>query len=151
MNTDKNIVVALANNELMVHNLYRHYAELFPDLERFWNEIADDETKHYEILNDLNELGKKGEVNIAENRFKVEMVEFVRKYLEERIAEQNPSQRAALSNASNIENSLLEKDIFKIFETDAPALKTALDVLQKETTEHLEAVQAKYAELYSGQ
>jgi hypothetical protein len=147
----RSIVAELAENELMVHNLYRHYAELFPDLEGFWNEIAEDETKHYNVLNDLDKIAEKGEVQIEEDRFKVEMVEFVRKYLEERITEQNPSQRAALSNAINIENSMLEKGIFTIFQTDSPALKNALDILQKETTEHLKAVQAKYEELYAGQ
>ncbi len=147
----RSIVAELAENELMVHNLYRHYAESFPDLERFWIEIAEDETKHYNVLNDLDQIAEKGEVQIEKDRFKVEMVDFVRKYLEERIAEQNPSQRAALANAINIESSMLEKGIFTIFQTDSPALKNALDILQKETEQHLKAVQAKYEELYPGQ
>jgi rubrerythrin len=151
MNMPQNIVLELAENELAVHDLYKHYAKTFPDLKDFWDHIAKDEMDHCETLKELNDLQINGEVVIDNNRFQIEAIESARRYLQEKIAEQNPNLGEALLNARKIEDSLLEKDVFKIFETDSPVLKSALGFINQETKKHLEAVQAKYAELYSAQ
>lgn len=147
---NKSIVEQLADNEMMVHDVYAHYAQIFPDLKEFWEHIAKEETGHYQMLMDLNKKAQEGLVHIDQNRFKTEAVEFVKKYLQEKIAEQNPGLDIALANAKNIENSLLEKDTFEIFETDSAELKNVLDHLRLETEEHLKEVTDKYDELYSG-
>ncbi len=147
MEENNDIVSELAQNEIRVSELYRKYAQLFSDMKEFWDENAAEEANHYKLLMELEEKKSSGKIFIDEKRFQPEAVKLVRSFIEEKFNEQNPTVIDALINSENIENSLLEKNIFEIFESDAPEIKVTLKILEDETREHLESVREKIKEI----
>lgn len=140
----KNTLLELAKNELLMNRLYSQYSKNLPELKGFWDDIATDEIDHYNMVLELNRKVDEGTVFVDKDRFKLEAVELVGKFLSEKIDEAQTNKLSlveSLSVAENVENSLLERNIFKIFEADSADLKNLLDNLRIETEEHLREVQ----------
>jgi len=102
------------------------------------------------MLTKLREHVQDGSVYLDKNHFRPEAVRFVREYIDEKIQEANSQEGLSMVEplvvAEYIEASLLEKDTFKIFDSDAPELKSTLAELERETQEHLKEVKAKIQE-----
>jgi hypothetical protein len=154
MEPNQDIVLELAENESRISVLYGVFSQIYPEMQAFWSEISGDETKHQQILLRLSEEERTGQVHVDRDRFHPEAVKFVRDYLDEKIAQANrsdkPSLTEALVIAEYIENSLLEKEFFKIFDSDSVDIKNALNSLEKDTEEHLREVQEKIKDYTHG-
>lgn len=148
--TEKDIIIELAENELKLEELYRQYAENLPELKDFWSHISGDEMHHFKILKEFQQKEKNSDIFIDRKRFQPEAVKLVREFVEDKISEAKktptPSAKDSLIVAEDIETSLLEKNIFEIFESDSADLKVTLETLEKETREHLRLVKEKIRE-----
>lgn len=142
----------MADNETLVSQLYHTYGELFPDKKEFWFQLEQEEVTHARSLNDLADKLATGEVIFDQNRFKKESISLFNEIVGKRLTQAKTEPITlveALANGVNIENALLEKDIFHIFASDSVAVRNVLNTLAEDTSRHRRTIQAELARLNS--
>jgi len=152
--TKEQIVDLLAENELAIKQLYEFYAKTFPEEASFWLSIASQEKEHAEALLSLKEKLDDINVYFDEKRFTPEAIQSTKDYIDERIKyviDNKIDILTALSIARDLENSLIERNYFKVFESDTPEIKNVLKKLETETLKHRKMVEDKYEEIENQQ
>jgi rubrerythrin len=134
-------------NEILLHRLYAHYAGLFPDDKEFWQDISADEAEHAGWVSSLSNRIDNGEVRLTAGRFEPEALTSFADYIQEqidRIDTENILQIQALSISMDLENSMLEKGLFKSYETDSTELREVMNRLEKSTETHYSEVKNRW-------
>lgn len=129
----------LAQNEERVSELYKAYAENFPEYRGLWNELAKEEAKHALWIQRLASLVKEGIININKNRFNISAIRTFSNYIDKEITNVKISLVSlinALSIASYIEDSIIEHNYFEVFEGDSSELRNTLVDLANDTNKH---------------
>lgn len=135
----ESVLVKMAELEKAVSRLYELYAKRFPSHEGMWTALSKEETEHATWICKLTEHARQGKLDVDPNRFKAEAVQMVLDSLarhSDQAETGNPSLLSCLSIAVNLENALLEKDVFKIFESDSAEMKDVLNRLAGATGNH---------------
>ena len=146
-NNGTTILGTLIKNEELLSKLYNKYSQVFIDDTKFWNEISNDETEHASWIYDLSVKVSNGDLYISNDRFTNETFISFGEYVNEQIENANTDGMTsidALSIAKNVENSMLETALFKIYDTDDPQLKLVLDKLKKSTELHCAEVKKRW-------
>lgn len=142
MNLEENqikTIEALANHEEAISQLYRKYGDKFPDYEQFWLGLAEEEVLHTKWIRELRDDIEEGTVFFNEGRFNIVAIQTSLKYIKKQIVDsenQEISLPFALFLALDIENALLERKYFEIFEGDSVGLKHVLQDLAEATELH---------------
>jgi len=139
----------LAEHEKVISQLYKEYARKFPEQKDFWSKIAKEEIEHASWIFKLCSQVKKGSLYFKEGRFKAETIKTSIDYLKDRITEaQNKKMSAknALSVARDLENGLIEKKFFEVFEPDCREMKQVLLDLAAATREHRNRIEEVWKE-----
>ena len=134
----KSILLLMAENEEAVANLYRTYAEKFPRHRDFWSELANEETHHLQLIQNLAARSNPS-VEINEDRFDMNVFQVSLEYLEDKLTQavnEKISVKEALSTALDIETGMLERGYFEVFEGDSPEFKRTLQTLAGATEKH---------------
>ena len=129
----------LIEHEKAISALYKEYERKCPEQKDFWLRISDEEIEHANWISTLYLQVEKGSLNFQEERFKIEAIKTSLEYIKDRISEaQNKeiSAKNALSVARDLENGLLEKKYFEVFESDSKEIKIILRRLMVATREH---------------
>jgi rubrerythrin len=138
-----------SHNEDTLSKLYSNYSRIDPTDHEFWDKISNDETQHGVWLSELSQKIAQGEVHVNESRFKLEALNGIGSYIKECISDSettNISAIHALSISLDIENSMLERGVFKIYETDDIELQDVLNKLRSSTEVHYLEVKKKWQE-----
>lgn len=133
------IIESLAQNEEAIERLYKAYSGTFIENEQFWFYLAIEEKNHADWLRHLSSRMKGKGVYFKEGRFKLDAITFFREYVEKQIAalgKELITNEKALAIALDIENALLEKNFFEVFDTDSAEIKATFVNLAKATEEH---------------
>lgn len=142
----RDIFMKMEMLERIVGQLYKRYANYFPNEYRFWIQLSQEEEEHARLVKDLGEKVKKANIAFREDRFKINAIQTTIQYVQRRIKEaidQKVSEQDALNIAWDIENGLLEKDFFKTFTADQASLKDVLNRLIHDTEEHRDKIHNK--------
>lgn len=143
------LVKALQKNEELMCDLYKIYAEKFPDYEEFWVHIAHDELAHAEWINNLLAEIETELLFINENRFQLEPIKSFSEFVTDNIKRAKTEELKlinALSISLDVENGLIEKKFFEIYETDSTKLKHILSALKNATELHIQIVKKHWLE-----
>ena len=119
--TQLKVIELLAEYETMIGRLYKEYAQKFLDWKDFWSKLSAEERGHANWILELCSKIKEGFVFFKEDRFTKEAIKTSLKSLNNQLSEaqmQDISLIKALSTARDIENGLIEKKFFEIFEGD---------------------------------
>lgn len=139
----------MAQNERLIRNLYAIFAKRFADHHDFWEAISKEEDLHGKSIDLFIEEAKKGSVLINTNRFKKSAIKYYSDYIGRKTREFKdayfPLHNDALSLSLGIEQTMIEKKFFEVFETDNDALKKILKMLKESTLEHIERIQKELA------
>jgi hypothetical protein len=138
------IVVLLTQQELILAELYRFFASLYPDLRDFWSELSREQMEHATWVEYCYKKAEEGSVTFEEGKIKTYTVESFVKYLEENLAkvkEKAPSPQGAFSLALGIENSLLIKRVFDHFQSGHQELSTLLGSLRDKKKDHFKRLE----------
>lgn len=138
------IIVLLTQQELILAELYRFFASLYPDLRDFWSDLSREQMEHATWVEYCYKKTEEGAVTFEEGKIKTYTVESFVKYLEENLAkvkEKAPSPQGAFSLALGIENSLLIKRVFDHFQSGDQELSTLLGSLREKKQEHLKRLE----------
>lgn len=137
------VIEMLARNEEIVSQLYKAYAEKFPDHKDFWSQLAEEEIDHADWIHKLHFQIEEGSVYFNEDRFKMEAIQSFLDYLNDCLVKAQKEETSlinALSIAWDLENGLIEKKFFEVFEGDSAKLKHVLIDLADSTKDHRDRV-----------
>lgn len=140
----KQIVDLLIQNEAVMGELYRKYAEKFSAFEKFWLTIYEDEQSHAAWINTLYYKLKSGMVSFADQRFPIDAIKKNVLYIQEEKAKVESGQMTllyALETAVYIERGMIEHKFFDVFKNDSIELQILLQALKLGTEQHLQKVQ----------
>lgn len=147
--TQLKVIELLAECEIMIGRLYKEYAQKFLDWKDFWSRLSAEEREHANWILKLSSKIKEGSVYFEDDRFNKEAIKTSLKYLNNKLSEaqmQNISLTKALSTARDIENGLIEKKFFEVFEGDPVKLKHVLLNLATSTKEHYNRIEKAWKE-----
>jgi hypothetical protein len=133
----------LAKHEATVGDLYLEYSKLFPEHKEFWMRLDREERKHAQAVRDLNQKVTDGAVKIAQDRFKKEIIEGATSRVISWIKEAKggiTDMVDALANALVIENSLVEKTYYRLYDADSEDMKKTFTMLVEASKEHRKKV-----------
>ncbi len=138
------IIELLAKHERALSQLYKEYAKKFLDGKDFWSKLSAEEIGHANWILKLHSKIKEGSVYFKEDRFNKEAIKTSLRYLNNQLSKaqmQEMSLMKALSTARDLENGLIEKKFFEVFEGDSAELRQILLNLAAATKEHLSRIQ----------
>jgi rubrerythrin len=137
--TNNDLIKLLIENEEAVSSLYKTCALKFPDFAEFWQKLATEEKAHAEVLRELAKQLTAQRVFLKERKFNVTGVQSTIDYVnkqEEHVKSNSVTLLQVLALAHDIEQSIIERDFFEVFETDSPSMKKEFEALRKHTSEH---------------
>jgi hypothetical protein len=140
------IIELLAGSEETIGKLYTTYANRFHETEPFWKSLAEDERNHAIWIRSLKAKSGNNKLIFNPDRFRSAAIKTFINHTEKEIIEAGkPGYQLinALSMAYFIEDSLIEKKYFEVFEADSVELKGLLNKLESATKKH--ALQVKEA------
>jgi len=144
-NKQAEVIEFLALQEEAISRLYRVYAGLSAKYKDFWIELAKEETNHANWIRDLGIKTKEGKIYFSGERFRAGAIKASTAYIESQAiaADRDDfTEISALAMSYALEEALLEKKFFEIFESDAAELKHLLKELSDSTTQHRQRVKA---------
>ncbi|HUU54800.1 MAG TPA: hypothetical protein VMY87_07765 [Armatimonadota bacterium] len=129
----------MAAHESALADLYRAYAKKLPSYQDFFNGLAADEVLHARMVAGFVDDVKTRKVSVKPGRFSSQSILSSLDFTKERVAEAERggvSLMQALSTAKDLEDELIERKYFGIFEDDGPELTRLLERLAAETEAH---------------
>ena len=135
------ILHRLAENEEAIGVLYHEYAERFPEYDSFWYGLAGEEKEHANWIRRLCSTAVERGLFINQARFNKEALQTYINYLQHELAKAKQGETTLLNGLSvtlYIEESLIERKYFDVFETDSAELKHVLRKLAASTRTHLD-------------
>jgi len=125
--------------ERMLSLLYKKISICFPEKRIFWEGISRNETKHAGMIVALYNYVKNGDAIFVESKTRTytlnSFIDYI-KSIVQRLEENKLDSIQAISISIDLENSLIEKNVFNSFQGDADAAKLVLNRLKIETIEH---------------
>ena len=137
------IIDLLAFQEYKIAVLYNVFASCYEESRDLWVSMAIDEIEHQRMIRNLKPYVDKGKLYFNAMISKVEFVEAHIKTIEGLIEqyEKNPVDiKEAMQAALNIENSMLDQDLFVYFNGDGEILNNAIEMLSRDTFKHYNAL-----------
>ena len=139
------IVEKFAANEETIAGLYEDFAQKFPQHKDFWSNLAKEEHQHARWIRRLNTRinQEKNFGRVLIDKFPLQTIE---RSLEgiKRIAEEAKDAdltfEEALKISMELEESLLEKRYFEIFQGEQAEINQVLGFLEKETIMHSDRI-----------
>jgi hypothetical protein len=139
----------LIENEKSVSRLYALFAERFSEEKKFWLKKSAEEDTHAELLEGIDRIVRETPALFAEGRFNAEVIESTTELVKDALQKSKScSLPEALTIAREIENSLIERNFFKVISSDSALVRDAFNQIEQDTKIHREEIQElwlKYA------
>jgi hypothetical protein len=133
----------LIEHELAMQQLYLAYAKQLAGYEDFWHQLADEESKHADVIRRFKKEVETGNVCLKPERFHTAAIERSMRYifdLQEQAESGDIDLNKALSEAFHIEDAMIEHKFFEAFDGDSAELRQALRILLEATMTHRQRV-----------
>ncbi|GAB4346996.1 MAG: hypothetical protein Kow0089_24540 [Desulfobulbaceae bacterium] len=140
-NTPLVIIDALRNFELSVALMYETFGRVFPEEERIWQGLAEEEKQFARLLAGLKIYYRNRLVSFRETRITIQVIDREIGFALEQIDKArsgNLSLRDAVAAGKRIEESILENDLLRVFSFSSPKAKEAVMNLLRGTKNHRE-------------
>jgi len=144
-------IQTMSENEKLIGELYRSLALKFPEEKTFWQAIALEEDRHWEMLLGLSKKISEGKAALSTENFSLyDLKNFQDTIIEKKknIEKQNLTVVQALEEALELEIAFFERKYFDIFKSADPVLRDIFSELEKETKNHVDRIVEKIG-LYS--
>jgi len=144
------IIQQMIDQERLLSKIYALFAEKFPQYNEFWMELSREEERHAGLIEKLQEAEKKGLVFFDEGKTKTNTLSVFITYLEnqyQRALQKEYGITAAFSCALDLEQALIEKDVFSRFDSLTEKTVGVMNRLKTETKNHIEKIIQKRKEI----
>lgn len=140
---NEQLIQLLAQQEERLAQLYHQHALHFPNGD-FWKNLSVEEEIHKQWVMTLAHSSEN--IGIKEDTFRIPALKTMLDFIEEtKQKSKNFSLYQALGTSLNIEQALLEKNFFEVFETDSPSVKITFRNLAEATKAHVQRVEEELA------
>ena len=139
MNSFESLLEKLVEMEMAMGGLYHLFSERFPEAAVFWQEMSTEEEEHSKWIEETLDVFRKGQVKRGTTTLTSQAADIVIKHvssLGEKCKRREISIVSAYASAYDLENSLLEKNFFRVFNLDLPPHKEVGDKLFHATQAH---------------
>ena len=143
------ILEAMKEHELALAELYEVYADKFPEYKDFWTKFSREEYQHADWINTLQTRFEESTEDFVIERFPIGAVENSTEYVKKLAVTTRQSDMLlinALSTAVHLEQALIEKKYFEVFEGDSAKTKKILSLLAQSTQKHYEKLHTVWQE-----
>jgi hypothetical protein len=133
------VIEAMAAYEDAVGDLYAAFAVKFRQDDDLWHQLSAEERGHGEALRSLAGEAEELSIFLDTDRFNAAEVRAATRRLKERaevVAYSSVGLREALAEAVEIERSMVDSQVFQVFQTDTPSVVAVLDHLREQTDVH---------------
>jgi len=139
----------LAENEQLVCDLYELFGEKFPEYKVFWNSIAQDEKKHVKFLSNKTTQNSPVNEKVLHQKSVQGMINHIKATIAKVKASNDFTMKQAVSEALNIENSIVELKFFEPFKSGKSDTGTvsSIESIEKETKNHYQKLKEMNAYL----
>jgi len=141
---DLSMMAMLVIHEDLIAQLYETYAQILPEHEPFWAQLAREEVQHANLLCSV------GGKNLSERDISLKglltSLDYVKVLLANALR-QKMSMQMALTTALQVENSIIEKNLFEIYEGDDEQLRSVFHSVSQGTRTHIARVEKALQEL----
>ena len=134
--SDREMIERMAVIEDRVRELYLVFAGKFSEDAALWNKLADEEKVHGEVLRDFARNFRYSGMEVSELKFSAKNIEYMENYLDSASQKDIKDRKEALAIAQAIEDDILERDSFSVFNTSIPDMKIVFTILDNETRSH---------------
>ena len=137
------LINLLAQRERAIGDLYLLFAGMDQNNRAFWQSLSDDESQHADLLMDLISDISAGSLNLQSSKINIREIQNNIKYVKSlglSVLNSGLSPDQAIKEAYNIENSLLESQIFDQLGQLAPAMAEIFQVLNNSTRRHTQRI-----------
>jgi hypothetical protein len=137
------LVNRLMENEMAIGRLYEQFGETFSEDEKFWKEISREELLHFNWLKQLGDFVKKEKIGTRPTSLRSQPVSTSINYINsliEKCRKGELTREKAYALAYDIENSLLEKHFFSIFEFASTPYRKIQSEMSRETRDHRDKI-----------
>ncbi|HAS82820.1 MAG TPA: hypothetical protein DCS43_09150 [Verrucomicrobia bacterium] len=141
MNTASNndLLERLQQHEEAVAEIYATFGDRIPCMADFWSNLVNEEKSHAMVINMIRKAIGNANLSLDTRKFNMTAVQtaidFIRRQTEQ-IRVQGTTTVKALFLAINLEQAMIERDFFCIFETDSPDMKREFSALREHTLKH---------------
>ena len=143
------ILEAMKEHELALAELYEVYSDNFPEYKDFWAKFSSEEIQHADWINTLQTKVEESPDDFVVERFAIGAVEHSTEYVKKQADTARQSDMLlinALSTAVHLEQALIEKKFFEVFEGDSMRTKHILSLLAQITQKHYEILREVWQE-----
>ncbi len=129
----------LKEHENGLAELYKSYSEIFLEYKDFWQELAIEETRHAQWLDNLKTKIESGAGCFIIERFPINAIKTSLNFVNQCIGkayEPDFQHINALSTALHLEEALIEKKYFEVLQGDGSDVKDTFDKLSADTQQH---------------
>lgn len=146
------VIKKLIENENLVFELYTLFATRFPQYRTFWENIAAEESDHCKNLRKISTAVIENKAAINERAFNVKSVSDSINHIRTLISEVGRNKpdftmKKALSEAINIENSMIELKYFSSALSKNEEILEFLNKIESETKHHYTSLKEMNASL----
>jgi hypothetical protein len=144
------LLQAFEDHETAIQALYEECARSFPEYHDFWETIAAEEAQHARWIKALRMKVADRTLIACEGTARIEAVHTAIKYIRAQTARVKSRRLTAVnafSIAMSIEEGILEKNFFKVFDAQTEPYKTAMRRLTEATTAHRDTMRSQLQKL----
>ncbi|MBU1106606.1 MAG: hypothetical protein KKB51_08080 [Candidatus Riflebacteria bacterium] len=139
-----NIAVVMKQNELLFAQLYQECARLFPDFKKEFETLAAEEEGHAAILDSIIEEIADRPENWRPGKVSLQTLRIIQEQIQDTLLEVKTGQcapRYAITALRSYEQSMSERSVEKVLETDVPDFQDRLALVTQGFDTHLKCLQ----------
>ena len=136
---EKKIINLLSDIEQTVSELYKVYANKYPEYKNFWIDLSNEEVNHAKLMKCLLKYITHGVIALNTKKANEGAVTAVLNHFKDRLERARAHQfslKEALRSALEIEKNIIEKDFCSFFEGDDAEFKKVCETIIWETSQH---------------
>lgn len=137
------IIDRYIEQELLMASLYERFSEFYSDHREFWTSLVSEEHEHAAWIKHFHDGIAQDRIHFSEGKTRISAIQSLTSYIKDRITEfdRHPFNiKKAVSICLDLEKSLIERNVFKHFESDSPEVKKILAVLTEVQEKHVEKI-----------
>jgi hypothetical protein len=129
--------------EITMAKLYQRFEKRYAAHKDFWISLIADEHEHAGYIKHFHDLNALNKISFAEGKTRIAALQSILAYINSLIAEFDKQPflfQKAISICLDLERSVIERDIFKRFDSDSTELRQLLDILRQAQEEHVHKI-----------
>ena len=130
--------------EILMAALYERFEKRYAAHKEFWSSMIADEREHAGYIEHFKQLAAEQKMTFAEGSARIAALNSILTYIQSVIDlfDRQPfMHQKALALCMDLEKSVLERDVFKRFDSDSTEIRQVLGILREAQEEHLKKIQ----------